>query len=64
MVVREEANGRLVVAFMDPVAVLQMTSEREIAPGLTPSASTLTERLERFVVSTTKQLAARIAAAS
>jgi len=31
VVVREEANGHLVVAFMDPVAVLQMTSEPEVA---------------------------------
>jgi len=29
--VREEADGRLVVAFMDPVAVLQMTSNSEVA---------------------------------
>jgi uncharacterized protein (DUF302 family) len=31
VVVREEANGRLVVAFMDPVAVLQLTSNSEVA---------------------------------
>jgi uncharacterized protein (DUF302 family) len=31
VVVREEAQGRLVVAFMDPVAVMQMTSNPEIA---------------------------------
>ncbi len=31
VVVREEADGRLDVAFMDPVAVLQMTSNREVA---------------------------------
>jgi uncharacterized protein (DUF302 family) len=31
VVVREEPDGRLVVAFMDPVAVLQMTSNPEIA---------------------------------
>lgn len=31
VVVREEADGRLVVAFMDPVAVLQMTSNAEVA---------------------------------
>lgn len=34
---------------------------REIAPSLTPSARTLAERLERFVSSTTKKLAARLA---
>lgn len=33
---------------------------REIAPALTPSARTLAERLERFVASTTRKLAARI----
>ena len=31
VVVREEADGRLDVAFMDPVAVLQMTSHPEVA---------------------------------
>ena len=33
VVVREEADGRLVVAFMDPVAVLQMTSNPEVGPA-------------------------------
>lgn len=31
VVVREEADGRLVVAFMDPVAVLQLTSNPDVA---------------------------------
>ena len=31
VVVREEVDGRLVVGFMDPVAVLQMTSNPEVA---------------------------------
>ena len=31
VVVREEADGGLVVAFMDPVAVMQMTSNPEVA---------------------------------
>jgi hypothetical protein len=31
VVVREEVDGQLVVAFMDPVAVLQMTSNPEVA---------------------------------
>ncbi|QCB45397.1 DUF302 domain-containing protein [Hydrogenophaga sp. PAMC20947] len=31
VVVREETDGRLVVAFMDPVAVMQMTSNAEVA---------------------------------
>lgn len=31
VVVREETDGRLVVAFMDPVAVMQMTSNPEVA---------------------------------
>ena len=30
VVVREEADGRLVVGFMDPVAVMQMTSHPEV----------------------------------
>jgi serine/threonine-protein kinase HipA len=43
-----------------PAAIEQAT--REIAPLLTPSARTLAERLERFVSSTTKKLAARLTA--
>ena len=31
VVVREEPDGRLVVGFMDPVAVLQMTGNAEVA---------------------------------
>jgi uncharacterized protein (DUF302 family) len=31
VVVRQEEDGRLVVAFMDPVAVLQMTTNPEVA---------------------------------
>ena len=31
VVVREDSSGHLVVAFMDPVAVLQMTSNAEVA---------------------------------
>jgi len=31
VVVREESDGQLVVGFMDPVAVLQMTSNAEVA---------------------------------
>ena len=31
VVVREEADGRLVAAFMDPVAVLQLTHDGEVA---------------------------------
>ena len=31
VVVREDAAGRLIVGFMDPVAVLQMTSNPEVA---------------------------------
>ncbi len=30
IVVREEADGRMVVAFLDPVAVMQITSEPEV----------------------------------
>ena len=43
VVVREEADGQLVVAFMDPVAVLQMTSDPEVAAV----AQDVRARLER-----------------
>jgi uncharacterized protein (DUF302 family) len=43
VVVREEADGRLVVGFMDPVAVMQMTSN----PEVTVVAREVRQRLER-----------------
>ena len=43
VVVREETDGRLVVGFMDPVAVLQMTSNPEVASV----AHEVRQRLER-----------------
>lgn len=43
VVVREGADGRLVVGFMDPVAVMQMTSNPEVARV----AHEVRERLER-----------------
>lgn len=43
VVVREEADGRIVVAFMDPVAVMQMTSDPEVAAV----ATDVRARLER-----------------
>ena len=43
VVVREEADGRLVVGFMDPVAVMQMTSNAEVAAV----ATEVRARLER-----------------
>ena len=43
VVVRQEADGRLVVDFMDPVAVLQMTSNTEVAQV----AQEVRERLHR-----------------
>ena len=43
VVVREEPDGRLVVGFMDPVAVLQMTSNAEVAKV----AHEVRERLQR-----------------
>ncbi len=43
VVVREEADGSLVVGFMDPVAVMQMTSNAEVAAV----AQEVRERLQR-----------------
>lgn len=43
VVVREDADGRIVVAFMDPVAVLQLTRDPEIGRV----AHEVRERLER-----------------
>ena len=43
VVVREEADGRHVVGFMDPVAVMQMTSNPDVARV----AHEVRERLER-----------------
>jgi uncharacterized protein (DUF302 family) len=43
VVVRAESDGRLVVGFMDPVAVLQMTSNVEVAKV----AHEVKERLQR-----------------
>ena len=43
VVVREEADGSLVVGFMDPVAVMQMTSNPEVGRV----AHEVRERLER-----------------
>jgi uncharacterized protein (DUF302 family) len=43
VVVREESDGRLVVGFMDPVAVLQMTSNADVARV----AQEVRERLQR-----------------
>ena len=43
VVVREEADGRLIIAFMDPVAVLQLTNDPEVAAV----AKDVRARLER-----------------
>jgi uncharacterized protein (DUF302 family) len=43
VVIREETDGSLIVAFMDPVAVLQMTSNPEVAAV----AEEVRARLER-----------------
>ena len=43
VLVREEADGRLVVAFMDPIAVLQLTSDPEVGRV----AQEVREKLER-----------------
>lgn len=42
VVVREEPDGRMVVGFVDPVAVLRMTSNAEVAPV----AREVSERLQ------------------
>jgi uncharacterized protein (DUF302 family) len=47
VVVREESDGRLVVGFMDPVAVSQMTSDAEVAKV----AHEVKERLQRVKAS-------------
>jgi uncharacterized protein (DUF302 family) len=49
VVVREEHDGRLIVGFMDPVAVLQMTSNKEVAKV----AHEVRERLQRVKASLT-----------
>ena len=46
VVVRQEDDGQLVVAFMDPVAVLQMTTNPEVARV----AHEVRERLDRVKV--------------
>ena len=43
VVVREEENGEVTVAFMDPVAVLQLVEQ----PGVSKLATEVRERLER-----------------
>ena len=49
VVVREEADGRLVVGFMDPVAVMQMTSNAEVASVATEVRAKL-ERVRSVLV--------------
>ena len=43
VVVREDAEGRIVVGFMDPIAVLKLTDN----PGITEIAKDVRARLER-----------------
>ncbi|MGH8678173.1 MAG: DUF302 domain-containing protein [Burkholderiales bacterium] len=43
VVVREEANGAITVAFMDPVSVLKLVNK----PGIETLAREVRERLER-----------------
>jgi uncharacterized protein (DUF302 family) len=50
VVMREEADGGLVVAFMDPVAVMQMTSNPEVAAV----AQEVRARLERVRAALTR----------
>ena len=49
VVVREEADGRLVVAFMDPVAVMEMTSNPEVGSVATEVRAKL-ERVRAALV--------------
>ena len=49
VVVREEADGRLVVGFMDPVAVMQMTSNPEVGSVATEVRAKL-ERVRAALV--------------
>ena len=49
VVVREEADGRLVVGFMDPVAVMQMTSNPEVASVATEVRAKL-ERVRSVLI--------------
>jgi uncharacterized protein (DUF302 family) len=57
VVVREEVDGRLVVGFMDPVAVLQMTSDPEVATV----AHEVRQRLDRVRASLVASSSSRIA---
>jgi uncharacterized protein (DUF302 family) len=43
VVVREEAEGKIIVGFMDPIAVLKLTDN----PGITEIAKDVRARLER-----------------
>ena len=56
VVVREEADGRLVVGFMDPVAVMQMTSNAEVGRV----ATEVRQRLERVRSALVGQPAGRL----
>ena len=49
VVVREDSDGRLVVGFMDPVAVMQMTSNPEVASVATEVRAKL-ERVRSVLV--------------
>ena len=55
VVVREEANGRLVVGFMDPVAVMQMTSNPEVGNVATEVRARL-ERVRSMLVDSTRSM--------
>ena len=55
VVVREEADGRLVVGFMDPVAVMEMTSNPEVGSV----ATEVRARLERVRTALLDQGASR-----
>ena len=51
VLVREEADGHLVVSFMDPVAVMQLTADPEVG-RVAHEAREKLERVRAFLVKT------------
>ena len=55
VVVREDEGGRIVVGFMDPVAVMQMTSNAEVGNVATEVRARL-ERVRSMLVDSTRSM--------